>query len=335
MADPVTKDPVDKDEPQRGATISNAGPPIPDETPETPVVPASAEAANTNSATAEAPKPNPKDTRVIPKAPSQDTGGDAQPAGNDQPAAEPSENVKAIKSVLSLKYLDPHMEEMLRDARPRLGKDGQSVLIDLPTNGHCLHCGKSREGVEFIGLPNKKMMVDEHDAHIMVGLAKGRGWRSINVDGNDHEKELVWLEAMRQGVNVANFRPDPNSAVYKTWMTEYADQPQATVTEAKPVDYHIKTMQLLQIAADHAGEPDVKKAFEGVLKKYQDGAALGTKETFKTAGAALGNKATRDTFNAMIEALNKVDPKLGLTKLDPPAAQPQPAAKADVAPKPA
>jgi hypothetical protein len=318
MADPVEKktddDALDVSD---MSGISNAGPPIDPPDPK-PVVPA----ANGSSATAQPQsKPGPKDTK---STQTPDAPDDAQ-----QQVGAPNEVVDTLSKMLSLKGLDPHMAEMLRAARLRPAKDNQGVLIDLPHNGHCLHCSKLKDGTEFIGMPHKKMLVDEHDAHIMIGLAKARGWKAVNVSGTEKERENIWLEAMRQGLAVANWRPDPNSAVAQKWAQELSEQPVPNVTEAKPVDHHLNTMKLFKLASEHATDNDVKAGLESTLKKFQEGTFTGTEAMFRAAGEALGDKANRENYNKMVDALNKVEPKLALTKLEAAAPQAQPAAKVD------
>lgn len=320
MADPV----VTNTEELPAGGISNAGPAI---EPEDAPPPARNTAKNTRA-------PDPKNTKVI-------TPDAAQDNTPDQPQGPTNETVDALKRTLGIKGLDPHMEEMLRTARLRLSKDGQALLVDLPTNGHCLHCGKMKDGSEFIGMPHKKMIVDEHDAQVMVALAKGRGWKAVNVSGNNDERERLWLEAQRQGLHVTNFKPDDNSAIAKKWAIEAAERakaelesPQPSLTESKEEDFHLKTMKLLQDKATAATDKDVKTGLETVLKKFQDGAVLGTADIYKNISEALGDKTDKDGVKKAIDFLNKADPKLGLAFVETPAPVTQPAATASSTPKP-
>jgi hypothetical protein len=284
------------------------------------------------SAPTDKPAADPTATKS-PSAARKEAPSQQQPA-EPGPAAEPNETAEAVKQLLKLKSLDPHFEEMLRVAQLRLTKDQAGLLIDMPQNGHTIHCGKAKEGGgEFIGLSHKSMIVDEHDAHLMIGLAKARGWSSINVNGNKQEQELLWLEAMRQGLKVANFQPDPNSEAAMTWANEWAALPKPVVSEAKEEDFHVKTMQLLQEKAAAAQDKDVKAGLETVLKKFQDGTDIhGTADIHKQLASLLSDKDERAGYNLAVEALNKAEPKLGLTALAAPVAAPA-AAAAD--PKPA
>jgi hypothetical protein len=255
-------------------------------------------------------------------------GDSRQPAPANAEGAEalaPNPVAESLAATLGLKALDPHLSEMLRSAQLRLTKDQSGLLIDMPQNEHSLRCGKLQDGTEFIGLNSKKMIVDEHDAKVMIGLAKARGWKNINVQGNDKEKELLWLEAMRQGLGVANYVPDPNSEAAKAWLAE----PKQSVTEAKEEDFHVKTMQLLQGKATAATDKDVKSGLEETLKKFQEGVFTGTADTFKQLSEMLSDKnEARAGYNLAVEFLNKAEPKLALAKLEAPAAPGVPAAAA-------
>lgn len=313
-------DAVEKDSEELAGGIVNAGPPIPPEdTPEAP----SSTASDTQSA------PDPKNTRVIPpnaKPANQDNGVNNSQFVPGDDGAPPNQTYDALRQMLTLKGSDPHLEEMLRTARLRPTNDGQGLLIDLPKNAHCIHCGKLKDGSEFIGMPHKKMVVDAHDATIMVGLAKARGWKAVNVTGSEKERDLLWIEAMRQGMPVANHRPDPNSAIVKQWLEEDAKNPKPSLTEAKEEDFHVKTMKMLQEKAAAADDKDVKTGLETILKKFQDGAILGTADLYKSLSEALGDKTDKDGVKKAVDLLNKADPKLGLALAETPAPVAQPAA---------
>lgn len=262
-----------------------------------------------------------------PKAPARKTDLSKE-FNSEQPPSDAPEGINgsqflgnevtaSLKAALGLKVMDPHLEEMLRTAQLRVTQDKTGLLIDLPDNNHSLHCGKLQDGTEFIGVSNKKMIVDEHDAKIMIGLAKARGWKNINVKGNEKEKELLWLEAMRNGLGVANFVPDPNSEVAKTWAAE----PKPSVTQATAEDFHVKTMQLLQEKAAAATDKDVKAGLEAALGKFNEGAITGTADMLKQLSEFLSDKnEAKAGYNLAVEFLNKAEPKLGLAKLEAPAA---------------
>lgn len=272
--------------------IQNAGPPIEEKTPAAPK------------------KAEPKkegDSRQPPAT-------DAQEGDQELP---PNQVAESLRAALGLKALDPHLSEMLRTAQLRLTKDQTGLLIDMPENEHSLHCGKLKDGTEFIGMLNKKMVVDEHDAKVMIGLAKARGWKNINVQGTAEERDRLWLEAQRQGLNVTNYVPDPNSEVAKAWLAE----PKQSVTEAKEEDFHVKTMQLLQGKATAATDKDVKAGLETALNKFREGVFTGTEDTFKQLSEMLSDKnEARAGYNLAAEFLNKAEPKLALAKLDAPVA---------------
>lgn len=272
------------------------------------------------------------DSKERKQAPTNKNDGNNNPPGDQPPGTEASQFMPdtgaRLKNLLGLKNHDPHLEEMLRTAQLRKTKDGMGLLIDMEQNGHSIHCGKTKEGTEFIGLPMKKMVVDEHDAKVMVSLARARGWAAINVEGNQKEKELLWVEAQRQGVSVANFQPDPNSDIVQKWLKEQAEQPKESITEAKPEDFHLKTMQLLQEKAGQVTDKDVKAGLEGVLAKFKEGALHGNEEIYKGLAAALSDKDERAGFNQSVGLLNKLEEKPAFATLDAPATGGAPAAAA-------
>jgi hypothetical protein len=286
--------------------------------------------------TPEAKKPNPGPQQPQPDLTLEDP---PKPGPNDEGYEGsqflPNHTAMALKKALNIKTLDPHLEEMLRIASLRLTEDKTGLLIDMPQNGHTIHCGRLPDGTEIIGLPDKKMVVDDRDAKVMIGLALGRGWKASNVHGSPEEQERLWIEATRAGLAVANFQPDMNSENVKAFL---ASQPKPSVTRAdaepeaqaqpEPAeDFHVKSMKYLQAAAGVAKDKDVKAGVEGILKKFQDGTTItGNEEIHQGIRKALANTEERAAYNNLVDFLNTKEPKLALTKLDAAPAAQQPAA---------
>lgn len=60
-------------------------------------------------------------------------------------------------------------------------------------------------------LANSKGPVEVLKIVHMVSQAKQRGWNEIHLTGGDAQfQESVWLEAQRQGMTVANYKPSPS-----------------------------------------------------------------------------------------------------------------------------
>ena len=139
-----------------GAGISDASPAAPDNGPDAAKATPDRKAAPTNKA----------DPATSPDAAAADPA--QQGLGDSQFAAAVNQKYSQYQRVLGLQHYDPHLAAVLADAQPRTGKDGQSILLDLADNGHTIQCGKLKDGVEFIGMPHKKAIVDDHDAEVMV-----------------------------------------------------------------------------------------------------------------------------------------------------------------------
>lgn len=92
--------------------------------------------------------------------------------------------------------------------------DKYGLDFHLP-NGHVIEWHANLGGSEFIGMRKRTAKFGEEEAHAVAVTAKARGWGAINVHGNQKQKELMWLHAKMNGLEVANFEPmyseDPNN----------------------------------------------------------------------------------------------------------------------------
>ncbi len=98
-------------------------------------------------------------------------------------------------------------------------------------NNHAIEWHANLGGAEFIGMPNRSKNFDEVDAHGVMAAARQRGWKAVNVYGNDAQKEMMWLEAKKQGLGVANFAPPEGSAVYEKLAQFEAQKSSATADQ--------------------------------------------------------------------------------------------------------
>jgi hypothetical protein len=55
------------------------------------------------------------------------------------------------------------------------------------------------------------------DAKAMAALSAVKGWKQVTVNGSPQEKELMWLAAQMQGLEVPGYEPSQDSAVYQQW----------------------------------------------------------------------------------------------------------------------
>ncbi len=110
------------------------------------------------------------------------------------------------------------VDDKLKEALGLTGKvkknDKYGLDFHLP-NGHVIEWHANLGGSEFIGMRKRTAKFGEEEANAVAVTAKARGWTAINVHGNIKQKELMWLHAKMNGLEVANFVPmyseDPNN----------------------------------------------------------------------------------------------------------------------------
>ncbi|MEZ0225509.1 MAG: LPD7 domain-containing protein [Alphaproteobacteria bacterium] len=245
------------------------------------------------------------DTKPEPPKPPEQTGGYRGSQFLPKKAAV------ALKETFGLTKLDEELEEMLKNSAARNTAGG--LNIDLPS-GSTLTASDS-----FIGIGMSDEM-QPADAKAIIGIAKSRGWTevSVNRQATEAQKDMMWLEAQRQGIPVKNYEPDPDSKAAKAWRQEQLNH---GVSQADNEDYHKKTMLLLKGKADAEQDPAMKAGLNKMLKRFTDGAVTGDANTFAALSNALSDQHKgREGFNLAVDALSKTDPQLGVSKIEDPAA---------------
>lgn len=120
----------------------------------------------------------------------------------------------------------PVISRELKDALSAVAKTDAGLDFTLK-NGRKMEWAENKSGTEFIGRAKRSSAFDTSDARAMVAASKSRGWREINVHGDDIQRQKLWLEAKRQGLNVANYVPAHDSDAAKIWAVEQsAKKPQ-------------------------------------------------------------------------------------------------------------
>lgn len=104
-------------------------------------------------------------------------------------------------------------------------KSKYGLDFNLP-NGHKIEWHAQLGGSEFIGMSRQTDKFDADDAHATVAASIARGWQAINVHGTVAQKEMLWLEAQRQGIEVTNFQPTMDSDVRRQWEQEAMERAQ-------------------------------------------------------------------------------------------------------------
>lgn len=170
-----------------------------------------------------------------------------KPEYQEQPELEtPEERIARRKKcsdflneAWEIRNIDPLLQDTLQEAdRKKDKKYGEMICMTLK-NGHQIGCydNFAGQGYEFIGVTGEKAALDEDDARAVIAAAKSKGWEKIKLHGTAEDKNKLWLEAMRQGVETS-YSPPEGSAVLTTWEKEYesiVDKNAAGVREEKNI----------------------------------------------------------------------------------------------------
>lgn len=254
-----------------------------------------------------------------------------EPQADSRFVANPT--MAAMKDQLGMKTIDPHLQEMLAAARIQKTKDKErdGFMIGLDKD-HAIFAG-SINGKDVIGTTDGKK-VDAVSAKAMVAMAKSRGWKTVycTLMSEQSEKEALWLESKRQGLEMGNFAPKPDSDVAKQWLEE---QKRGASTEAKltqadpgvdpkltqshPEDRQVDTLRLLRAKADAVTtDPALKDGLNKMFEKVSNGSLAIDTNKFNALSEALSDKHTgREGFNLAADILNKADPSLKIAAIDP------------------
>ena len=260
-----------------------------------------------------------KQTATGPVAQPQSTGNATAAQEQDADGDEPIKDTR-YRSVFAAKSMGVLNEvwgvgEVSDELKETLGLSGKVKKNDkygldfhMP-NGHVIEWHANLGGAEFIGMRKRTSKFDEEDAHSVAVTAKARGWTAINVHGNQKQKEMMWLHAKMNGLDVANFEPmysdDPNN-VRNRLAAYLAEQNDGKVIGATPVQHQ---MNLAGGVPDHEQTtPD-----DDTPETPADGA----KPAAKDAGKAEGDKPATDK---PAEAAAKVETAAVDTPVTAPAA---------------
>ena len=247
------------------------------------------------------------------------------PSQKEEPQADPQLDSKFIsnsaaaqlKSHFNIKNLDPHLEEMLKDAKLRKNPNG-SMEIQLD-NDHQIFAGQIKNK-DVIGV-SSGYQVDEKAAKAMVGLAKSRGWDTVycTLTSSLREKENMWLECQRQGVKMGNFTPEPGSAIEQKWQDEQKHGG-AKLSNVDPDAPLKSTLNLLKETAGASSDPQLKEGLGKMYEALRTGSLHVDDNLAKGLSEALSEKHPgREGFNLAAGILAKAEPPI---KIDPLEAAP-------------
>jgi|GEM_PF-2159901 len=136
-----------------------------------------------------------------------------------------SQNMILLNDAWGIATITRALDEALENARISHDESSGKMKFKL-ANGHKIEWFPEHNGIKgFIGFPHRTKM-DDLDAKMVIAVLASQGKEKISLYGNRESKEKMWLEAMRQGLQVTNFQPlpsdDPNS-VYQKWLRESRD----------------------------------------------------------------------------------------------------------------
>lgn len=257
----------------------------------------------------ESPTDTPETKADTPRRPDQN-----QPTGGLQGSQfVPKKASDALKAALGIQTLDEQLEEMLRNSTAHNIPGG--VAIDLRDGDKLSTINATSSS---IGVAAGAEM-SANDAKAIIAIAKSSGWPQV-VPGKyatEEQKDMLWLEAQRQGMHMKGYEPDPDSPAARKWRTEQT----AGVSQADNKDYHLETMKLLKEKSDAEQDPAMKAGLQKMLNRFTEGAVLGNANTFAALTEALSDKHPgRAGFNLAVDAVTKLDPNVGVAKLEEPAA---------------
>ena len=195
-----------------------------------PAAPAAAAPAAAAPAQPAAPKkPTAEEDENAPKLRGQEEVAEEEPPKKSKFLAQ-GDNLKLMEA-WQLKTMPDELQEALKD-----GGIKQSIYggFEFKLNsGAQFAWNVDHDGQEFIGHMGLFTRMTPELAKAEMAAAKAHGWEDINLHGRTAKKEVLWLEAMRAGLNVKNFEPDPDSAVARTWEKEKSAQ-LSDITPATP-----------------------------------------------------------------------------------------------------
>ncbi|HRI76519.1 MAG TPA: hypothetical protein PLX33_05960 [Alphaproteobacteria bacterium] len=264
-------DDIRDDETFEGLTSADAGPAstTPESTPENNAAPVTpppeqADAAPQNDSAAE-------ETPAPPRA-------KAPAAATPEDEEEGADGAKKKKS----KFLNDEYQQMIYrkiwkvdEIDPEVAKvidnlkyDNKKGVMTFETPAGDVKWGVDSHGREFIGRRGLFSGMTQDLANAEMTLAAARGWKGVSVHGRESTKEMLWLAAQRQGLNVSNFVPKETSEVYKIWKKESeelsgvmnAETPKAPKDEAKPAENKADAPEAAAPAAEEPAAPATAEA---------------------------------------------------------------------------
>jgi hypothetical protein len=224
--------------------------------------------------------------------------------------------VGQLKELWNVKSMDPHLEEMLKDAKAK--KTPKGLMIQLDKEGHEIFAGKIGSQ-DVIGVPSGHQ-VDPKTAETMVAMAKQKGWDKVycTLTSTQKEKDNLWIECQRQGLKMGNYTPDKDSDIVKKWEDEKIHgRTDIKLTNVAPEDSHTDTLKLLKSTAEATDNPALKAGWTAMADKLAQGNLHLDDQKAKAIAGVIKDHPDANGFNAIAASLNQADPTLKIAPVDP------------------
>lgn len=191
------------------------------------------------------PQQAPQTTPTTPKADETPTGDEysrdkAKTAAAAAAAAEEEEirDTKKMRMLLNdkwgLQWPDPVLHNIMQKGSVTKGIGG--IVFELEDGATIKWHENFMQQGEFVGKTGLFAKISEKDAEAIVAVAKNRGWSKLNVYGSREQREMLWLEAKKQGVEVGNFAPTADSPIMQKWAEAQLERANKTLVGVQNAD---------------------------------------------------------------------------------------------------
>jgi hypothetical protein len=118
--------------------------------------------------------------------------------------------------------------------------------------------GKEREFIRLSGTGAGPHTLTQEAADGFMALGRSRGWKKVDIYGSDQEKDMLWLAAQREGLEVKNHEPSP--AMKQKWAEEMAQKKDSSAPEKPSMEKaHLPALPAPETSAAEEGSQFFKK----------------------------------------------------------------------------
>lgn len=149
--------------------------------------------------------------------------------------------------------VDDEMKKAIGE-KGKIRKNNKYGLDFVLNNGQKIEWHQNLGGSEFIGMTSRTKDFDLTTAHAVIATSKTRGWKTVHVHGDKDQKDMLWLEAMRQGLEVANHQPTMDSKYRAMWEKEAQERLDANLQGVSPAEHPLPRIPRDGVKFDGADE---------------------------------------------------------------------------------